>query len=172
MLTILIQCRLVSVWFVGTRTIAIRRAACLTQHSYFLTKRHWILITLFIVLSFLPKQINDINFLKDWKSEFIFYLLFTIGFFLFRYAYISEKETQLCKILSRLNIESNAIIVENIWSIKDIIVRFIYYPFSFFLLNCGIPLIFSTNNNKSILTGVFLYAEAKIILYASPQSYH
>jgi len=37
----MIQCRLVRVWFVGTRTIAVRHAACLTQHSYFLSKRHW-----------------------------------------------------------------------------------------------------------------------------------
>jgi len=35
------QCRLVSVWFVGTQTIAVRQAACLTQHSYLLSKRHW-----------------------------------------------------------------------------------------------------------------------------------
>ena len=34
------QCRLVSVWFVGTRTTAARHAACLTQHSYFLSKQH------------------------------------------------------------------------------------------------------------------------------------
>jgi len=39
-----IQCRLVSVWFVGTRTIAVRHAACLTQHVYFLSNRHWISI--------------------------------------------------------------------------------------------------------------------------------
>jgi len=39
----MIQCRLVRVWLVGTQTIAVRHAVCLTKHSYFLSKRHWII---------------------------------------------------------------------------------------------------------------------------------
>ncbi len=133
-----------------------------------------ILTTLFMVaffFLFFPKNIYDINILNDWKSLLVFFLMFTAGTFLFRFAYRFEKETQLNEMLTRLRIESKPIVNENVWSKKNILIRFICYPFSFFLIYMGILLICQPISSKSIFAGIgsisaaimFLYADTKII---------
>lgn len=134
-----------------------------------------ILTALFMLVffyTFFPKNIYDINISNDWKSLILFFLLYTAGNLLFRFVYRFEKETQLNKILSLLRIESTNIIHENVWSIKNILIRLVCYPFSIFLIYMGILLICQPISSKSILAGIgsisaaimFLYADTKIIL--------
>jgi hypothetical protein len=120
---------------------------------------------------FFPKNIYDIKIANDWKSLLIFFLLFTSGTFLFRLAYRFEKENQLNEILSLLKIDSKPFTIENTWSIKNILIRFICYPFSFFIIYIGILSIYQPISYKSIFAGIgsisaaimFLYADTKII---------
>jgi hypothetical protein len=131
-----------------------------------------IVFTLVFFYLFFPKNIYDINISNDWKLLLIFFILFITGTSLFHIVYKFEKETQLNELLSRLGNESKSIAYENNWSIKNILIRLVCYPFSFFLIIIGMFQIYQPISSKSIIAGIGCIAAAIMYLYADTKMIH
>lgn len=87
-----------------------------------------------ILYSFIPKNIDQFNFVDNWLYITIFWSFFPLVGFVLKKFYASEKKNQLQQIFEFLEIEYEKPKPEKEWSLKNILIRFFTYPFSIFII--------------------------------------
>jgi len=127
------------------------------------------LIVIALICLIFPKNLSEFDLLDNWQmaiflSAFSFLLIWIV-----RKSYQSEKQNQLEQIFEILDIEIDEKTPEREWSLKNILIRLITYPFALLIIFISIWTLFENGNILvTIMTvgvcGSYLYADIRMII--------
>lgn len=132
-----------------------------------------LIVILFLVFFYviIPEDLSDFNF-----NLRLFTVLVTVIFLIIclaRVVYKNEKNNQLKEIFEILDIEVEGKDAEKEWSLKNIFIRILTYPFSFFVIAISVWSFFNDGIEGIIrsffaigICSIYLYSDIKMILRA------
>jgi predicted Na+-dependent transporter len=126
---------------------------------------------IYLISSNIFQNFEKFSLIENWRAIILLGTFFTLCIMVCRYIYRFEKKKTLTEFLDTLEIPYYTPLLENEWSVKNILIRLFTYPFCLFIISICMYAVFVQNNYILGLAGFgfcgyYLVADIKMIISA------